>query len=143
MTLSSSTSDNRFFEATRSPDEMPVSKLAFLGDAVYELLVRERLVEGSEVPFEKLNDLKQEFVKASAQAEAAKKILPLLTEKEEQIYRHGRNAKHKSAPKSASLGDYSKATGFEALLGYLWLSGQKSRIMELAEVVTKREKQEV
>jgi len=137
MTLSSNTSDNRFFEATRSPDEMPVSKLAFLGDAVYELLVREQLVEGAEVPFEKLNDLKQEFVKASAQAEAAKKILPLLSEKEEQIYRHGRNAKHKTAPKSASLGDYAKATGFEALMGYLWLSGQKSRIMELAEAIHK------
>ena len=141
MTLSSNTSDNRFFEATRSPDEMPVSKLAFLGDAVYELIVREQLVEGAEVPFDKLNGLKQELVKASAQAEAAKKIMPLLTEKEEQIYRHGRNAKHKSSPKNASLGEYSKATGFEALLGYLWLSGQKLRIMELMEAT--RKKQEV
>ncbi|HOP11738.1 MAG TPA: ribonuclease III domain-containing protein [Oscillospiraceae bacterium] len=138
MTLNSSMSDNRFFEPVGSPDQMPVSKLAFLGDAVYELIVREQLVESAEVPFEKLNDLKQEFVKATAQAEAAKQILPLLTEKEELIYRHGRNAKHKNAPKSASLGEYSKATGFEALLGYLWLSGQKSRIMELVEVIREK-----
>jgi len=140
MTLNSNTSDSRFFDPVCPPDEMPVSKLAFLGDAVYELIVREQLVEGAEVPFEKLNDLKQELVNASAQAGAVLKILPLLTEKEEQIYRHGRNTRHKSAPKSASLGEYAKATGFEALLGYLWLSGQKSRIMELVEVINKREK---
>ena len=138
MTLSSSTSDNRFFEATHAPDETPVSKLAFLGDAVYELIVREQLVEGAQVSFDKLNDLKQELVKASAQAEAVLKIMPLLTEKEEQIYRHGRNAKHKNAPKNASLGEYAKATGFEALLGYLWLSGQKSRIMELVAAIREK-----
>jgi len=138
MTLNSSTSANRFFEPIHSPDETPVSKLAFVGDAVYELIVREQLVESAEVSFDKLNDLKQDFVKASAQAEAVLKILPLLTEKEEQIYRHGRNAKHKSAPKSASLGEYSKATGFEALLGYLWLSEQKSRIMELVAAIREK-----
>lgn len=100
--------------------------LAFVGDAVYEIMVRERLVCLANRPNKELHQLAVKQVRAEAQAAALDIIFPLLTEQEVSVYRRGRNAHT-----ARSGGDYHKATGFEALFGYLYLSGQKDRLQEL------------
>ncbi len=103
--------------------------LAFVGDGVYELLVRERLVCLANRPNKELHQLAVKQVRAEAQAAALNKIYPLLTEQEVSVYRRGRNAHT-----SRSGGDYHKATGFEALFGFLYLSGRLDRVRELFEI---------
>jgi len=110
---------------------MPASSLAYLGDAVYEIMVREFLVTNN-VKTPSVASL--EYVKATAQSTAMDKILPLLTERETDIYRRGRNSIHNTPPKSCTPSEYRKATGFEALFGYLWLMGETERIKELCAV---------
>ncbi len=100
--------------------------LAFVGDGVYELMVRERLVSTAGRPNKEQHRLAVKQVRAEAQAAALDKIYPLLTEQEETVYKRGRNAHT-----SRSGGDYHKATGLEALFGYLYLSGQLERVREL------------
>ncbi len=100
--------------------------LAFVGDAVYEIMVRERLVCLANRPNKELHQLAVKQVRAEAQAAALDKIFPQLTEQEASVYRRGRNAHT-----ARSGGDYHKATGFEALFGYLYLSGQTERLQEL------------
>lgn len=107
--------------------------LAFVGDAVYGLLVRERLAEVNR-PAGELHRLSVTYVKAASQAEAFKKILTQLTENEISVFKRGRNA-HTSVPKSASVADYHTATGVEALFGYLHLSGNHTRIRQLFKVI--------
>ena len=102
--------------------------LAFVGDGVYELLVRESLVCQANRPNRALHNMAVERVRAEAQAAAVEKLLPLLTEREEAVYRRGRNA-HTSRTGE----NYHKATGLEALFGYLYLSGQLDRVRELFE----------
>ena len=105
--------------------------LAFIGDAVFELFVRTALVkEGNATP-NKLNRRKNLCVKASAQAALMDRIEPLLTEEEERIFHRGRNAKPATMAKNATVRDYHRATGFEALVGWLYLSGQEGRLAEL------------
>lgn len=107
--------------------------LAFLGDAVFELYIRSILVREGNARPKNLNRRKAELVKASAQSALVARLEPLLTEREEEIYRRGRNAKAQSTAKHASVTDYRRATGFEALIGYLFLTGQTERILELME----------
>lgn len=105
--------------------------LAFIGDTVYDLLVREELICKANRPANDLHLLAVKQVKASAQSRAAELILPILTEDELAVYRRGRNAKTSHIAKNATTGDYHKATGLEALFGYLYLSGDIHRIKEL------------
>lgn len=105
--------------------------LAFIGDTVYDLLVREEIICDANRPANDLHTLAVKKVKASAQAKAITNILPLLTEKEQAVYKRGRNAKSGHIAKNASTGDYHKATGLEAVFGYLYLSNQLDRIIEL------------
>ena len=107
--------------------------LAFLGDAVYELLVRTGLVLEGNRPVRDLHDQKVSFVRAEKQALLAALLQPELTAEERAVMKRGRNAHSHTAAKSASVEDYRHATGFEALLGYLWLTGQQERILCLAE----------
>ena len=102
--------------------------LAFMGDGVYELLVREYLIgrHGS-LPAGKLHTLAVSLVRAGAQAEAYGVVEPLLTEQEADIYRRGRNANGVTVPKSARPADYRSATGLEALFGWLHLTHQQER----------------
>lgn len=106
------------------------SVLAFVGDAVYGLLVRTHIAAINR-PSKDLHALSVTYVNAEAQAKAYKKIEPLLDEKEQEIFRRGRNFHTNSAPKSASLGDYHTATGLECLFGFLYLSGSQERMDEL------------
>ena len=105
--------------------------LAFVGDAVYTLLVRTELAQNSAAKANELNKKAAEIVSAHGQSGALERMLPLLTEEEEAVYRRGRNAKKATKSKNATVSDYVRSTGFEALLGYLYLTGQTERIQEL------------
>ncbi len=105
--------------------------LAFVGDAVYTLLVRTELAVNSAAKANELNKRAAEIVSAHGQSGALERMLPLLTEEEDAVYRRGRNAKKTTKSKNASVADYVRSTGFEALLGYLYLTGQTERIREL------------
>ena len=105
--------------------------LAFVGDAVYTLLVREKLALSSGEKTGALNKRASEIVSAHGQSDLLEKILPLLTEEEEDIYRRGRNAKKPTKSKNASVGEYVRSTGFEAVIGFLYLTGQTERIEKL------------
>ena len=110
--------------------------LAFIGDSVYEILVREHLCKANVGKVGVMNKLKVDMVCCKAQAEAVKKILPVLSEEEQGVFRRGRNVTVNSASKSSSLADYHAATGLEALFGYLYLSGRESRCRELFGIIT-------
>ena len=109
--------------------------LAHIGDGVYELLTRTMLCSQGHSSVLELHKLTVSRVNAPAQAAAAEKILPLLTEKESAVYRRGRNAKVNSVPHNASINQYHAATGIEALFGWLYLQGQTERISRLFSVI--------
>ena len=105
--------------------------LAFLGDAVYSLIIRTVIVGRGNTSPQKLHKRTADLVKAKAQAQLVDRIAPLLTEEEETIYRRGRNAHPATMAKHASMTEYRKATGLEALVGYLYLTEQTDRMTEL------------
>lgn len=107
------------------------AQLAYAGDAVYELLVRSYILQNHDTNVNKMHRLSVRFVKAHAQAYLINKLEPDLTEEEKRIVKRGRNAKVTSSPKNAELMDYRYATGFEALFGYLYLSNNLDRLMQL------------
>ena len=109
--------------------------LAHVGDAVYEVLVRSHLACGGTQTAKNLHSRTVALVRASAQAEAVQRILPLLDEAEQEVFRHGRNAKPKTVPKSSSVAEYAYATALEALFGWLYLKQRYGRINELFGVI--------
>ena len=106
--------------------------LAYLGDGVIEILARERLVRAGTAP-DQLHARALMFVCATMQSKAVANILPVLSEEETDMYKRGRNAKAR-VPKSASVIDYRRATGFECLFGYLHLCGEHERMRELFDI---------
>ena len=111
--------------------ELNGAALAYLGDAVLELLTRRFLLSLGLTGSGKLNHLALRFVKATVQSKAVDSLLPHLTEAEEYAFKRGRNASGISAPKSASTLEYRRATGFEAVFGWLDIMGQHERAAEL------------
>ena len=111
--------------------EVSGEALAYLGDCVIELLVREHLVESGISGSGNLNRQSLAFVKASEQCRAMQNILPLLTDEEMSIYKRGRNMSSGNVPKSATMAEYRTATGMEALFGYLHLTERRERMVEL------------
>lgn len=109
--------------------------LAFYGDSVYERLVRQYIVLNANMPASKLHELKVKKVCASYQSDALERILPYLDEKETAVVKRGRNATGNNVPKSSNAVDYRRATGFEALFGYLDLLGRTERIQQLFEII--------
>ena len=107
--------------------------LAFVGDAVHTLFVRQKLVLGSDAKAGELHKIASKSICATHQSRVADSILPFLTEDESDIFKRARNAHTHSAAKNAQLGDYKKASGFEAVLGYLYLTGQEDRLAEIIE----------
>lgn len=105
--------------------------LAYIGDAVYEIIIRTLIVEEKSGTVKKLHLRSSKLVNAKAQADLLSAIEESLTEEELSYYKRGRNAKPHSVAKNANLHDYHTATGFEALIGYLYLSGQMDRALEL------------
>lgn len=105
--------------------------LAYIGDAVYDLVIRSLVVAKANRSANELHHMSVKYVKAAAQAKMIDGLLEGLTEEEEAVYRRGRNANPHTVAKNASRGDYRKATGFEALMGYLYLTGQSDRMLAL------------
>jgi len=105
--------------------------LAYLGDAVYELMIRARVVNQGSMQVNKLHKKSADLVKARTQAELLKLLEPELTLEELAVYKRGRNAKSATMAKHATMADYRMATGFEALIGYLFLTEQFPRMAEL------------
>lgn len=105
--------------------------LAYLGDAVLELIVRQYLLSTGETDVGKMNALALSYVRATSQSDAVEKILPLLTEDELSVFKRGRNSHGIAIPKSAKAGQYRRATGMEALFAYLYINGKTERMKEL------------
>ena len=112
-------------------NELSAAALAYLGDSVIELLTREHLVASGLSTAAHLNAVAKNFVTAPAQAEAMKRILPVLTDEEAAVFRRGRNNVHANVPKRASVSEYRTATGMEVLFGYLHVTNKSERIKEL------------
>lgn len=127
----------RFTDKEVHPNELSPLNLAFIGDCIYEILVRESLVLNANRPVNDLHRESVKFVSAKAQTLAYYKIKDVLTESETAVYKRGRNAKVGHNPKSASQGEYHIATGVETLFGYLYLTEQTDRIKELFSIITK------
>ncbi len=114
---------------------MSALKLAFVGDAVFELAVRNLIVQKSISDIGEINKLKVKYVCCEAQSKFFRKIEHILSEKEMSIYKRGRNAHVNNTPKNFSAVDYHIATGVESLFGYLYLLGQHERIDELISYI--------
>ena len=108
--------------------------LAYIGDCVFDLIVRTVVVERGNEPANKLHHKTVTYVKAETQALLIDAMLSDLTEEELGVYKRGRNAKSYTTAKNASVGDYRKATGMEALVGYLYLQNRTERILELLQI---------
>ncbi|MBE7065037.1 MAG: Mini-ribonuclease 3 [Ruminococcaceae bacterium] len=114
--------------------EMPPLALAFVGDAVYELYIRSSIcIDERRRDVNYLHRCAVTYVKAQAQATVVKILFDELSEEEKNIVKRGRNAHPRTVPKNASISDYRYATGFEALLGYLYYSGNNDRLMDILE----------
>ena len=121
----------QFLQTTNNPKQLSPQTLAFIGDGVYDLIVREYLVKQANRPVGELNQLKVKLVNCQSQAKYAAMLMPELTEEEISVYKRGRNAYTANTPKNSSHADYHSATGLEALFGYLYLKNQTERIKEL------------
>ena len=108
--------------------------LAYVGDAVYELVIRTMIISKGNAPVNKLHKRSAALVKAPAQAQMMKVIEPLLSEEELHIYKRGRNAKSYTSAKNASVIDYRIATGFEAIMGWFYLQERQERMLELIKI---------
>lgn len=125
----------RLYDKEIKADTLSPLTLAFTGDAVFSLFIREKLVSDANRPVGELHKLSVQAVKASAQAKAMREIMPLLSEKEMDVFKRGRNAHTSHTPKNQSGCDYHYATGFETLMGYLYLKGETERLKFLLNEV--------
>lgn len=119
--------------AYREEAYLNTTALAFLGDAVYETFVRNRVLEQGEIHADMLHRKAVRYVRAESQARALRKLLPMLTEEEMALVKRARNRKSASKPKNADPVAYKLATAFEALVGFLYLSHQEERLRQIQE----------
>lgn len=127
----------RLFNKACNPKQLSPLTLAFIGDGVFEVFVRERLVCLANCPVKKLHQSSVEQVRCQAQAGFMEVLMPILTEEELEIFKRGRNA-HTSVPKNAEPADYHAATGFEAMFGYLYLKGDIDRLRQLFSIICEK-----
>lgn len=114
------------------PKQLSPLVLAYIGDSIYDLVIKTYILDSrGNMPVNKMNRITSSLVKAETQSKMIGLIEPVLNEAEDAIYKRGRNAKSYTSAKNATIGDYRRATGFEALMGYLYLSGQYERMAEL------------
>ena len=125
----------RLYNAACDPNQLSPLTLAFVGDGVFELFVRERLVCQGNCPVNSLHKNSVAQVCCAAQSKATQKLLPVLTQEEQDIYRRGRNAHVSHVPKNSTPADYHAATAFETLFGYLYLKGELVRLRQLFSIV--------
>ncbi len=126
---------NELINKNFNPKLLSPLNLAFVGDGVYDLLVRRYLVLMEQRPVGELNKIKVSLVNCHSQSEFIKKLLPILSEEEEAVFKRGRNASPKCTPKNGTVGDYHNATGLEALFGYLYLKCESERIDKLFSII--------
>ena len=107
--------------------------LAYIGDSIYDVVIRTVVVERGNQSAKKLHRTAVRYVNAGTQARMAEALQEIMTEEEKEVYRRGRNAKSNSTAKNASVTDYRKATGMEALIGYLYLQDRMDRAVELVK----------
>ena len=107
--------------------------LAYIGDAIYDLIIRTVVVERANRPANDLHRITVRYVSATAQSRIVEALMDMLTEEELSVYRRGRNSKPHTTAKNATTADYMKATGFEAVLGFLYLNGEMKRALELVK----------
>ncbi len=124
-----------YFPDAQSIKELPIQDLAYVGDSVYELYMRQRCLLMYKVKPSKLHRIVIKFVNANYQAEAAKVISDFLTEEERLILKRGRNANPGTKAKNASIEDYRLASGLETLIGYVYLHQDFSRLEELMDMI--------
>ncbi len=120
-------------ELEKNVNEMSPLIWAYVGDSVYELYIREKLVETTKYKPHKLHIETIKYVKASAQANILKRIEEELTEEEKAIVKRGRNTKNHHLPKNADTSEYMYSTAFEGLIGYLYLTKQEKRLKEILD----------
>lgn len=120
-----------------NPAQLSPLVLAYIGDSVYDLVIKTYLLSKGNMPVNKINRHACKLVKAQAQSQIIGIIEPILEPGEEAVYKRGRNAKSYTSAKNASITDYRRATGFEALIGYLYLSGKFDRMTKLIGVALK------
>ena len=118
-----------------SAKELSPLVLAYIGDAVYEILARTKVLSSGNSPVNKMNAKAKKIVNAKSQCEAYFKIENELTEEEAAVFRRGRNANSYTHPKNMNISDYRHATGLEAHFGYLYISGKTDRITELFDLI--------
>lgn len=123
-------------ETQKRVNELSPLTWAYIGDAVYELYIREKLINETKLKPHKLHIESIKHVKASAQAETLRKIEESLTDEEKEIVRRARNTKNHHVPKNANVNDYMHSTAFEGLIGYLYLTKQEERLEELLTLST-------
>lgn len=123
------------------PEQYSALGLAYIGDGVYDLIIRTIVIGLGNGKVKNFHRITSGIVKAESQAKLAKAVSELLTEEEMAVFRHGRNAKSSTSAKNASIVDYRVATGFEALLGYLYLQHRMDRALELVKEGLERTKQ--
>ena len=121
-------------ELLKKLKETNLLSLAFIGDSVHTLFVREKVLAGSEGKMQNYHNLSAKYCKAETQAKALEKLKPILTDEEREIVRRARNARPKHQAKNASLADYSEATSFEALIGFLYLSENEERLNQILKI---------
>lgn len=124
---------------TKSPKEMNPAQLAYVGDAVFELYVRYYLLAQGIVRPQQLQKQATRYVSAKSQAESYRNIETMLTDEEVQIVKRGRNAKTGQVPKNASVSDYRWSTGLEALIGYIYLSSDQTRLEKIMSEILQAE----
>ena len=124
-----------------SPAQLSPLVLAYIGDSIFDLVIKTYLLDTkANMQVNKLNRFASNIVKAQSQSEMIGIIEPLLSPAEEAVYKRGRNAKSYTSAKNASISDYRRATGFEALMGYLYLEGEYERMIQLIKAGLDKEK---
>ncbi len=121
-------------QSVTDPKSYSPLALAFLGDGVYDLMIRRMVMQDEHISVEELHKEKTRYVCAAAQSKMMRYMQEHLTEEERTVYKHARNVKSVSAAKNASVVDYRRATGFEALIGYLYLKKEYDRLEELVQI---------
>lgn len=127
-----------YFHLSQTPDEIKAVSnlgLAHIGDCVYELMIRSWLCVHGKATNRGLHKATVKFVAAPAQAKAAERIIPILSQEESDVFRRGRNSNPHTIPKAASREEYQMATALEALFGFLWLKGETTRLNELFSIM--------
>ena len=125
------------FELKIGINQLSPLQLAYVGDAVYELYIRTMISKDANIPVNKLHKAATAYVKAKAQSDTIHKLEEYLTDEEMAVFKRGRNAKSATAAKNADIVDYRHATGFEALIGYLYLKKDFKRLDEILDMAYK------